>query len=69
MAIIGVALGLFGAAALARGLASLQYGVTPTDPISWSLVIGVLGLTTVAAAWRPAALAMRVDPSLLLREE
>jgi ABC-type antimicrobial peptide transport system permease subunit len=65
----GLALGSFFGAVLARALASLQYGVTPGDPLSWSLVLGLIALTTVAASWGPARAAARLDPLALLREE
>jgi predicted permease len=67
--VIGVALGAVGAWALARSIASLQYGVSVSDPVSWALVLGLLGLTVTGATWRPAQEAARVDPVLLLREE
>jgi predicted permease len=65
----GLAIGSLFAAALARALASLQYGVTPGDPLSWSLVLGLIALTTVVASWGPARAAARLDPLVLLREE
>lgn len=43
-------------------VAVLQYGVTVGDPVSWLLVLGMLGATTIVAAWRPASEAMGVDP-------
>ena len=46
-----------------------RYGVTGFDPVSWSLVIGVLAATTLLASWRPARNAVRVDPIALLRED
>jgi predicted permease len=66
---IGVGLGSGAGWLLARGLASLQYGVTVTDPFSWAIVTGLLATTTLAAAWRPARQAARVDPAALLRDE
>lgn len=69
VALAGVAIGSVLAASLARVLASLQYGVTVSDPLSWVVVLCLLGLTTFAAAWRPAREAMRLDPVILLREE
>jgi ABC-type lipoprotein release transport system permease subunit len=53
----------------ARALASLQYGLPITDPVTWAVVLGVLGVTTVAASWRPAKEAMHADPVRLLRDE
>jgi putative ABC transport system permease protein len=65
----GLAIGCLFAAALARALASLQYGVTPGDPLSWSIVLALIALTTVVASWVPARAAARLDPMVLLREE
>ena len=69
VALAGVAIGSVAAWWLARGLASLEYGVTPADPVTWSLVFGVIGVTTMAACWWPARQATHVDPVMLLREE
>jgi predicted permease len=69
LAAMGLAAGVFGAWMLGRGLASLTYGVSASDPRSWALVCGALGLSTIAAAWRPATQATRVNPAVLLREE
>jgi predicted permease len=67
--VLGVAIGTVGAWALARSIASLQYGVSVSDPISWALVLGLLAVTVTAATWRPAQEAAHVDPVRLLREE
>ena len=69
VALAGVAIGSVAAWWLARGLASLEYGVSPADPVTWSIVFGVIGVTTMAACWRPARQATDVDPVMLLREE
>jgi len=69
VATTGLAIGSLLAAALARGLASLQYGVTPYDPLSWAIVLGLIALTALGACWGPARAAARLDPQLLLREE
>ena len=65
----GLAIGSFFAAMLARALASIQYGVTPADPVSWSLVLVLIVLTTAVASWGPARAAATLDPLVLLREE
>jgi putative ABC transport system permease protein len=65
----GLAIGALFAAMLARALASLQYGVTPGDPVTWSLVLGLIAVTTAAASWSPARTAATLDPLVLLREE
>jgi predicted lysophospholipase L1 biosynthesis ABC-type transport system permease subunit len=69
LAALGVAMGTVAAIALARTLASLAYGVTVTDPWSWLLVLGLVGATTIAAAWWPSRQAMHADPALLLRAD
>lgn len=65
----GIAIGSVGSIALGRALSSLQYGVAATDPLSWAVVITLLVLTALAAAWRPARDAIRTDPVVLLRDE
>jgi len=47
----------------------MQYGVTMSDPRSWAIVLSLLAATTLAAAWRPARAAPRMDPVVLLGEE
>ena len=69
VAVTGAVIGSLAGAALARGLRSLQYGVTPGDTASWLLVLGIVWLTTVLACWRPARTAARMDPLMMLREE
>jgi putative ABC transport system permease protein len=69
VALAGAAIGIGLAAALARGMASLEFGVTGLDPVTWLVVTLVLCGTTLLASWRPARRAMRVDPVALLREE
>jgi len=68
-AAIGVGCGSVLAWGLARTRASLQDGVSASDSATWLVVLGVVSVTTIAAAWRPAAEAMRTDPIPLLREE
>lgn len=69
MTAIGVALGLAGAAALTRVLASLLYGVTPTDPLTFAAV-AVLPLVVAAVASAvPARKATRIDPTVAMRSE
>ncbi len=69
VAAIGLALGVGAGWLLDRAMSAMQYGVTSNDPVTWMIVVAVAGITTLAASWRPAGQAMRVDPAKLLRED
>jgi predicted permease len=69
VAAMGLALGVGAGWLLDRAMSAMQYGVTPNDPVTWIIVLAVAGITTLAASWRPAGQAMRVDPAKLLRED
>ena len=66
---IGLLLGLAGAFALTRLLASMLYGVSPTDAPTFAAIAAVLALVALAATVIPARRAMRVDPMLALRAD
>ncbi|HEX6631541.1 MAG TPA: ADOP family duplicated permease, partial [Gemmatimonadaceae bacterium] len=68
-ALLGVALGAVGALAATRLMASLLYGVTATDPLTFVVVALFLGAIALLAAYVPARRATRVEPVTALREE
>lgn len=65
----GIAIGLAASLALAHLMASLVYGVSPVDPLTFAAVAGLLVLVAAAAAIIPARRAARVDPMVALRSE
>jgi putative ABC transport system permease protein len=66
---VGVAVGLAGALALARLMASVLHGVQPHDPVTFmAVVVGLLGVALIAS-WLPARRAARVPPAVALRAE
>jgi len=69
LAVLGVAVGVVGALALSRALATLLYEVRPTDPLTFAEVSLILLLVALLACWLPARRAARVDPMEALRNE
>jgi putative ABC transport system permease protein len=69
LVLIGLGLGLVGAFAATRQLASLVYGVSTNDPWTFAIVALVLAAVAFAANFLPARRATRIDPLIALRQE
>jgi putative ABC transport system permease protein len=69
LAIVGVVIGLAGAFGLTRFLATLLFGVTPTDRLTFIVVSAALILVAMVASFIPARRATSVDPLVALRDE
>jgi len=69
LTVIGLAVGMAGAAALTRSLATLLFGVSATDPLSFVAVAATLLVVGALASYLPARRATKVDPLVALRYE
>ncbi len=65
----GLAAGLAGALVLSRAIASLLYGVSPTDPRTFAAVTVLLGVVGLVACYLPARRATRLEPMRVLKSE
>ena len=69
MAAMGTAIGLLAAFALTRYLRDVLFGIAPTDPVTYGLVVtAMLGVAALASAI-PARRAATVDPAIAFRSE
>ena len=69
LTVVGIALGLSGAAMLSRYLEGLLFGVTPLDPITFAAATALFALVALVAAYGPVRRATGVDPLIALRAE
>lgn len=69
LTVLGVAIGLVGAAAASEAIASMLFGVSRLDPVTYLGVVALLFAVAAAACGVPALRAARVDPARTLRSE
>jgi predicted permease len=68
-ALIGLLLGVGGAFALGRVIASFIYGISAYDPLTFAAVAALLAAVALLASIIPACRAARIEPTRALREE
>jgi putative ABC transport system permease protein len=65
---IGIACGLAGGLAVTRLMSTLLFGISPADPLTYTLVSVVLAAAALLATWIPAWRASSIDPVIALRD-
>ncbi len=66
---LGLVVGTIAALMLTRLMTTMLVGVTPTDPLTFVIMVLLFLFITAASSWVPANRAARIDPSRALREE
>jgi ABC-type antimicrobial peptide transport system permease subunit len=69
MVAAGIGLGIAGALGLSRLMATTLYGVSPLDPLTYSSVVGLIGVTSLIACGVPAWRASTTQPAGALRSD
>ena len=67
LTLIGIAAGSIASLVVARAIAALLFGTTPTDPVTFVAVILILAMVALFAGYLPARRASRIDPMVALR--
>jgi len=66
LAIAGAAIGLIGAVLVSHAMASVLVGVSPSDPVTFTVATALLTFVALAGCYVPARRAIRVDPMTAL---
>src|SRR5215213_7107990 len=66
---VGAVIGVLASFGLTRFIENMLFGVTPTDPLTFVMIVSLLGLVALLACLIPAQRAMRVDPIVVLRHQ
>jgi putative ABC transport system permease protein len=69
LVLIGICIGVAAALGLARFLSNILFGVKPTDPMTFVIVVTMLLGVAMLACYLPARRATKVDPMVALRHE
>lgn len=65
----GGLIGLVATMAASLWIQSQLFGISPADPITWTVVVLAVSIVSVLGTWHPASQAARVDPAITLRTE
>jgi ABC-type antimicrobial peptide transport system permease subunit len=69
LALIGIAVGVFASAVVARLIASLLFQTAPTDPFAFAGMVILLGAVALLAGYLPARRASQIHPLVALRTQ
>ena len=67
LAVAGIGCGTIASIAVAKGMSSLLFGIPPTDPLTFTGMVLLLGAIALLAGYLPARRASRVQPMTALR--